>query len=63
MLLLGGVNKLALIAGREAVDRELEHLRPLVERGGYLPCVDHRVPPDVSYENYLYYLEKKKAIL
>ena len=35
----------------------------LVERGGFLPCVDHRVPPDVTYENYLYYLEKKKAIL
>ena len=54
---------LELIAGKEAIDRELEKLRPLVERGGYLPCVDHRVPPDVTYENYLYYLERKKAIL
>jgi uroporphyrinogen decarboxylase len=63
VLLLGGVNKLALIAGRDAIDRELERLHPLVERGGYLPCVDHRVPPDVTYENYLYYLDKKKAIL
>jgi uroporphyrinogen-III decarboxylase len=63
VLLLGGVNKLALIAGRDAIDRELERLHPLVERGGYLPCVDHRVPPDVTYENYLYYLEKKKALL
>jgi hypothetical protein len=63
VLLLGGVNKLALIAGKDAIDRELAHLHPLVERGGFLPCVDHRVPPDVTYENYLYYLEKKKAIL
>ena len=63
MLLLGGVDKLALIAGKEAIDRELEKLHPLVERGGYLPCVDHRVPPDVTLENYLYYLDKKKAIL
>jgi len=62
-LLLGGVNKLALISGREAIDRELERLHPLVERGGYIPCVDHRVPPDVTYENYLYYLEKKTDIL
>ena len=61
--LLGGVNKLALIAGREAIDRELARLWPLVERGGYIPCVDHRVPPDVTYENYLYYLDKKKDIL
>ena len=63
VLLLGGVDKTALIAGKDAIDRELEKLRPLVERGGYLPCVDHRVPPDVTYANYLYYLEKKKAIL
>jgi uroporphyrinogen decarboxylase len=63
VLLLGGVDKLALIAGKDAIDRELEKLHPLVERGGFLPCVDHRVPPDVTYENYLYYLEKKKAIL
>jgi hypothetical protein len=63
VLLLGGVDKMALISGKEAIDRELEKLRPLVERGGFLPCVDHRVPPDVTYENYLYYLEKKKAIL
>ncbi|MDD8014785.1 MAG: uroporphyrinogen decarboxylase family protein [Acidobacteriota bacterium] len=63
VLLIGGVNKLALIAGREAIDRELERLHPLVERGGYIPTVDHRVPPDVTFENYLYYLEKKKDIL
>lgn len=63
VLLIGGVNKLALIAGREAIDRELERLHPLVERGGYIPTVDHRVPPDVTLENYLYYLEKKKGIL
>jgi uroporphyrinogen decarboxylase len=63
VLLLGGVDKRALIAGGEAIDRELEKLRPLVERGGFLPCVDHRVPPDVTYANYLAYLEKKKAIL
>jgi len=63
VLLLGGVDKMALIAGKDAIDRELERLHPLVGRGGYLPCVDHRVPPDVTYENYLYYLERKKGIL
>jgi uroporphyrinogen decarboxylase len=62
-LLIGGVNKLALIAGREAIDRELERLHPLVERGRFIPTVDHRVPPDVTFENYLYYLEKKREIL
>jgi len=62
-LLLGGVDKLSLIRGKEAIDRELANLVPLVERGGFIPTVDHRVPPDVTLENYLYYLEKKKKIL
>jgi len=63
LLMIGGVNKMALLEGRRAIDREIDRLRPLVERGGYIPCVDHRVPPDVSYANYLYYLEKKDRIL
>ena len=63
ILLMGGVNKKALIAGKEAIERELERLAPLVENGGYIPTVDHRVPPDVSFENYCYYQEKKKEIL
>ncbi|MBN1901423.1 hypothetical protein JW926_08900 [Candidatus Sumerlaeota bacterium] len=63
LLLFGGVNKIALIQGKEAIDRELERIQPLIEQGGYIPSVDHRVPPDVSFENYLYYLEKRKEML
>jgi len=29
----------------------------LLSTSGYFPCIDHSVPPDVSFENYLYYLE------
>ncbi len=63
VLLLGGVNKVELAKGKEAIDQEMARLRPLVERGGYIPTVDHRVPPDVSFANYLYYVEKKKEVL
>jgi len=62
VLLKGGVNKIALIHGKEAIDRELERIKETVEGGGYIPHVDHRVPPDVSFENYLYYLKKKKEV-
>jgi hypothetical protein len=61
--MIGGVNKMSLIAGRGAIDREIESLAPLVAEGGVIPCVDHRVPPDVTFENYLYYLERKRTIL
>ena len=62
VLLLGGVDKKALIAGKEAIARELRRLEPLVRQGGCIPHVDHRVPPDVSYENYLYYLKVKRDL-
>jgi uroporphyrinogen decarboxylase len=63
VLLLGSVDKLALIAGRHAIDAEISRLRPLVDQGRFVPCVDHRVPPDVTYDNYRYYLEAKERLL
>lgn len=60
VLLMGGVDKTQLIAGKDAIDREIERIRPLVEDGGYIPHVDHRCPPDVTYKDYLYYLRRKR---
>jgi len=34
----------------------------MVEHGGWIPSVDHAVPPDVPYENYIYYLDLVKKI-
>ena len=60
VLLMGGINKLALMAGGKAIEKELERLTPLLKEGGYIPMVDHRVPPEVSYQTYLSYLKKKR---
>jgi len=57
--LRGYFDKRALIAGTEAIDREFERIEPLLKRGGFIPHTDHLVPPDVSWENYCYYREKK----
>lgn len=62
VLLAGGVNKIPLAKGKKEIEQELERLRPTVESGGFIPHVDHRVPPDVSYDNYLYYLKVKKRL-
>jgi len=62
ILLAGGVNKRELAQGKRAIKRELKRLLPLVQDGGYIPHVDHRVPPDVSYQNYLYYLDCKRDL-
>ncbi len=60
VLLMGGVNKLAVINGEKSIDKELERLTLLLKEGGYIPMVDHRCPPEVSYSNYGYYLRKKR---
>jgi len=58
--IMGGVDKMKLIAGKEATRTYMESLIPLVEKGGYIPFCDHRCPPDVSEETYLYYLDLKE---
>ncbi len=60
--IMGGVDKTRLIAGPGQTRRYLESLVPYVERGGYIPFCDHRCPPDVSWDNYLYYLDLKEAL-
>ncbi len=62
IVMWGNVDKRALVKGKTAIDREIERLAPVVEQGGFIPLVDHGVPEDISYENYLYYLEKRKEI-
>ena len=60
--IMGGVDKLVLARGPEAIRRYLESLVPLVERGGYIPFCDHRCPPDVRPEYYLAYLDLKEQL-
>lgn len=63
LALIGGINKLALAQDRAAIDKELSKLPPLLEQGGYIPSLDHRVQPDVPMANYQYYIEKKREIM
>ena len=60
--IMGGVDKMKLRAGRDATREYLESLVPYVERGGFIPHCDHRCPPDVAPEDYLYYLDLKEQL-
>jgi uroporphyrinogen decarboxylase len=61
--LWGGVDKRELAKGPAAIRAHLRELAPLIEEGGYIPTVDHTVPPDVSWDNFRYYLDAKMALL
>lgn len=51
------------IAEYKEIDNALKELVPLVEGGGFIPTVDHTFPPDISWDNFCYYMEQKKKLL
>lgn len=55
---VGGMDKRVFAQDYTAVDREIERLKPIVDMGGYIPCPDHRIPPDAKWENVQYYCER-----
>ncbi len=60
LLMVGGVDKMKLAAGKKAIEKELLRLLPVVEDGGFIPHCDHRCPPIVKLEDYKFYLDLKR---
>jgi len=63
IILRGGIDKRELAKDRAHIDAELARIRPAVEMGGYIPTADHTVPPDVSWDNYQYYHERRARLV
>jgi hypothetical protein len=62
LVILGGIDKRALAKDRAAIEEEvMSRVPPMLEIGGYFPCTDHAVPPDVPLENFKYYLELMRS--
>lgn len=61
--LTGAVDKRELAKDKKAISEHLKTFIPLIEEGGFIPTVDHTVPPDVSLDNFRYYIEKKQHLL
>jgi len=57
---VGGMDKKVFAFDYAAVDAEIERLKPLVDLGGFIPCVDHRIAPDAKWENVQYYCERMR---
>jgi len=63
--LLGGVDKRVLFkdSSREAIDNELDKVSQMLEKGRYIPHIDHAVSKDVTWENFKYYRSKLNEII
>ena len=59
-LLMGNIDKRALrdeCTKRDIENEVMSKVPQLVKGGGFSPMVDHAVPPDVSFENFKYYID------
>lgn len=64
LALAGGIDKRELAKDRAAIDKELySKIPPLMESGGFIPHLDHTFSPEISYDNFRYYLELKSELL
>ena len=65
LALYGGIDKRELSKDKEAIRREVHRkIQPMLDLGGgYVPTVDHTIPPDVPLGNFLYYLELKRDMI
>ena len=54
---VGGMDKRVFGMDKAAIEAEIERLKPLVDLGAYIPCPDHRIPPDAKFELVAYYCE------
>lgn len=62
LLMMGGFNKHILALNQADIDQEIKRLTPLVEEGGFIPFCDHRVPPNVPLNNYVYYCDRARQV-
>ena len=59
LVMIGGIDKRVLAQSKEAIDEHLGYILPAMRaRGGYIPTIDHGVPEEVPYENYLHYRKR-----
>ena len=63
LVMMGGVPKSEIALGKEHIDRMLEPIRELLKHGGYVPCGDHCIPPEVPWEYFKYYREKLNSMI
>ncbi len=55
LVMSGGIAKSAIAKGKNTIDAALEPMDAMLRRGGYIPHIDHFVPPDVSFDDFTYY--------
>lgn len=54
---------MALTTDPNILIKEFERIKPLLEKWGYIPSVDHAVPASVPFKHYVYYIDKLRKVV
>ena len=58
----GGLDKRKLALTHDDIEEEvMTKVPPMLKHGGYMPALDHNVPPDVPLDNFKFFLELLKS--
>ena len=64
LLIQGGLDKIKNAQGKSFIDQELDSKLPfMLTQGGYIPFMDHLAPPNVSWEDFVYYRNKVNSFI
>ena len=61
--MIGGIDKRCIAKGKKEIDEELTRVFPAIGKGGYIPCIDHSVPPNISWDNFSYYRRRLNRLI
>lgn len=61
--IIGGIDKRILTKGKKAIKQEILNIVPdMYAKGRYIAAIDHSVPPDIAFEDFLYFVELLKDL-
>jgi uroporphyrinogen-III decarboxylase len=64
LMMAGGIDKHVLRETKDDIRKELEYkMQPLMQQGGIIFGIDHRIPNGTPLENYRYYVELGREML
>lgn len=61
--IMGGIDKQEIAKGKEYIDKELKRVSPMFKASGYLAALDHLVHPEISWEDFKYFVYKLKNMI
>jgi len=63
LMMKGGIDKHVLRKNKDAIRKELEYkMQPIMQKGGMVFGLDHRIPNGTPIEYYRYYVEIGREI-